>query len=307
MRILVTGGLGFLGHAIIPKLIERGHTPIALSSQPGSKGSLENVDISYANVLDLNHITKVIHQIQPEGIIHLAALTQVRDSFESPLDYFEVNAVGTNNLLRAIEKLPPIPVVFASTAAVYGPCKGHIEENHPTLPTNPYGASKLAAENLLLACANTGAIGLTIIRCFNISGAVGDITESTQSSIISRALLVAAKKASYLPLNGDGSVVREFTHVKDIAAAMCLALDKIQIGKTNIYNIGSGTQCSMLNVIKQVEKITDQTVPIEFRPPRQEPKILVADSTSIRRDLQWTPKYPQLDKIIEDAWKANRV
>jgi len=228
----------------------------------------------------------------------------VRDSFEAPLDYYDVNVGGTLNLLASLAGLPPVPVVFASTGAVYGFCEGNISEDQPAQPANPYGAGKLAAEELLRYHAATGAIGVVTLRCFNIAGAVDGVGDADTTRIIPKAIAVAAGRADVLGINGDGKAVREFTHVADVADAMVLGLAAARPGTGATYNIGSGIEATMLDVVHIVESITGRQLPVEHLPPKPEPAVLVADSDRIRRDLDWRPRRSSLEQIIRDAWAA---
>ena len=303
-RVLVTGALGFLGHAVVRRLIDAGHTPIALSSRPRARSSIPSVETVHVDLRDRAKLVEVFRSIMPDGVCHLAALTRVRDSFESPLDYFDVNVGGTSALLNATRGCNPIPVAYASTVAVYGRCEGQISENHPVLPINPYGVSKLAAEQLLGYHAKTGAVGATVLRCFNLSGAVDSVGDSDLTCIIPKALAVAAGQVSHVDINGDGSTVREFIHVADAASAIVMGLEASQAGEVAIYNVGSGVKSTILDVIRTVEHVTRQPVPVKHHPPKVEPTTLTANSTSIQRELGWKPKYTSLEMMIADAWKA---
>jgi len=198
MRVLITGGLGFLGHALTCQLVAGGHEAVVLSSRPGAESPLEGVQVVHADIRDRDTLTQTLLAAAPDGVCHLAALTRVRDSFAAPLAYYDVNVGGTASLLHALTDLAPLPVVFASTGAVYGVCEGRIGEHWPTLPTNPYGASKLAAEQLLAYHAETGAIAAVTLRCFNVSGAAGGVGDGDTTRIIPKAVAVAAGRADML-------------------------------------------------------------------------------------------------------------
>ena len=304
MRVLVTGGLGFVGHAVTRRLADAGHVPVVLTSRPDGQSRVAGVPVLQADVRDRDALRRVVEQARPEGVCHLAGLTRVRDSFEAPLGYYDVNVGGTVNLLASLGGLPPVPVVFASTGAVYGFCEGNISEDQPTQPANPYGASKHAAENVLRYHAGTGAIGVVTLRCFNITGAVDRVGDTDTTRIIPKAIAVAAGQADVLGINGDGKAVREFTHVADVADAMVLGLAAAKPGTAATYNIGSGIEVTMLDVVRTVEAITGRQLPVEHHPPKPEPAVLVANSDRIRRDLEWQPRRASLEQIIRDAWGA---
>jgi UDP-glucose 4-epimerase len=301
---LVTGGLGYLGHAVTRRLVDTGHQPIVLTSRDGARSRVEGVPAFRADIRDREAMRRVVGNVQPDGACHLAALTRVRDSFESPLDYYDVNVGGTINLLTALADGPAVPVVFASTGAVYGLCEGHIREDQPTLPTSPYGASKLAAEDLLRYHATSGSIGLVTLRCFNIGGAVDGVGDTDTTRIIPKAIAVAAGLADHLGINGDGKAVREFTHVGDVASALVTALEAAKPGVAGTYNIGSGVESTMLDIVNAVEKTSGRVVAVEYLPPKPEPAVLIADSTRISDDLGWQPRESTLDQIIHDSWTS---
>jgi UDP-glucose 4-epimerase len=263
-----------------------------------------DVPVVQADIRDRVALRRVVSQVRPEGVCHLAALTRVRDSFEAPLDYYDVNVGGTLNLLASLAGQPAVPVVFASTGAVYGFCEGNISEDQPTRPANPYGASKQAAEDVLRHHAATGAIGVVTLRCFNIAGAVDHIGDPDTTRIIPMAIAVATGQAGVLGINGDGTTVREFTHVADVADAMILGLDAARPGTAATYNIGSGIEVTLVDVVRTVASITGHQLPVEHHPARPEPAVLLADSDRIRRDLGWHPRRSSLDQIIRDAWSA---
>lgn len=300
MRVLVTGGCGFLGHAVVRALLDDGHQPVVMSSRGDAKPT-EGAELVVADLRNLQQTNEAVSAATVDAVCHLAALTRVRDSFERPLDYFDVNTSGTMNLLRSLEG---VPVAFASTGAVYGPCEGRIVEAQVPAPTNAYGASKLAAEAVLRFQAKTGRVGVTVLRCFNMSGAVDGVGDNDLSRVIPKSLAVAAGQAPCLQMNGDGSALREFSHVADVARALVIALGATKLGEFRLYNVGSGIECSMAEVVQTVHEVTDRDVPVEHRPPQPEPQVLSADSSALRRDLGWKPRYVNLRELIVDAWQV---
>jgi nucleoside-diphosphate-sugar epimerase len=171
MRVLVTGALGFVGNAVCWQLAKQaGHDVVALSSRPGTLSKVTGVETVHADLRDRDAVRQIVDHVRPAGVCHLAALTRVRDSFDQPLEYFDANVGGTVTLLDALAAGPPVPVVFMSTGAVYGQCDGRVTEGEPRRPTNPYGASKAAAEDVMAHQAATEAIGVAILRCFNVAG-----------------------------------------------------------------------------------------------------------------------------------------
>jgi UDP-glucose 4-epimerase len=304
VRVLVTGATGFIGRAVVRQLTMAGHsvTGFARTPRPCS------CNLRTGDILDQ---TALEHAVEgADAVCHLAALTLVRESFEKPVRYFRVNVTGTLNLLDAMNTEAhragrPLRLVFASTCAVYGtPERQPITEIHEPAPSSPYGASKLAAETAIGYQAALGTIGAVTLRTFNVAGAVDGHGDPDVTRIIPRALLVAAGQADRLNVNGDGSAIREYTHVGDLAEAYAAALNAAEPGRHRIYNVGSGVGVSVREVIEAAERITGRPVPVHWDPPASEPRELRADSSRIKTDLGWQPSRSGLDTIVADAWQA---
>ena len=308
MRVLVTGGLGFVGNAVTHVLHDAGHQVSVLTHTSRPQASLPAaVQLLHGDLRDLHALRRQLGGRGIEAVCHLAGLARVRDSFERPLDYFEVNVSGTANLLRALIEASPIAptIVFASTGAVYGShAEGKLTEDLPALPDTPYAASKRAAEQLLEYQAGAGAIGATVLRCFAISGAYNGLGDQDATRIIPKALQVAAGLAPSIEINGDGSAVREFTHVLDVADAYRRAVEAASPGKFSCYNVGTGSGVTMNDIVTAVAAITRRQIPVQRNPPRAEPHVLVADSSLLRRALGWSTTNSSLERILEDSWQA---
>lgn len=304
MHVLVTGGSGFVGYAVVRVLARVGHSVTVLSRS--GRGHVDASAVLCVDIADRAELTSALAGQSFDGVCHLAALTQVRDSFAEPLRYFDVNLAGTVNLLSALADNGSTPaVVFVSTGAVYGSgVEGRLAETAPVRPENPYAASKHAAETLLAYHAEAGAIGATVLRCFSIAGACDGVGDPDQTRILPKALHVAAGLAPAVRINGDGSAVREFTHVLDVAEACRLALDATQTGEHQLYNVGSGLAVSMRDIITAVAERTGRDIPVEHGASKPEPHTLMADSSKIRTALGWTAPASILDRIIDDAWQA---
>jgi UDP-glucose 4-epimerase len=314
VRVLVTGAAGFVGRAVAARLVQAGHevTGLVHERSPVDEGTLSGVVYARADVLDCSSLRHVIEHGGYEGVCHLAALTAVRTSFREPLRYFAVNVHGTVNLLAVLAETAAatgqVPrVVFASTAAVYGqPVRLPVTEDHPVWPTSPYGASKVAVDRLLGYHAANGAIGAVSLRCFNIAGAADGRGDCDLTRLIPKAVSVAAGVIDQIVVNGDGSAVREFVHVTDMADAYALALDAVEAGRHEVFNVGSGIGVSIREVLETVERVTGHRVPAVSRPAADEPQALVADSSRIRARLGWRPRRSGLSCIIADTWEAMR-
>lgn len=304
MRVLVTGAFGFLGTAVVRRLAIAGHEIVALTSRAENRPSAEITSVIRGDIRDASAVARAVAGV--DAVCHLAALTRVRESFERPSEYFDVNERGTAALVSAMSAEAersgrPLRIAHASTAAVYGtPARQPIDEHAPPAPTSPYGESKLAADRLILS-ATTPKLSAVIFRIFNIAGAVAGRTDDDQSRIIPKALSVARGAVSHLQVNGDGSAIRDFVHVDDLARAFAIAIDHPMSEPASVFNVGA-TCASVAEIIETVERVTGSQLPVEHLRPKPEPPRLVADTTRIRADLGWKPERSSLVEIVSDAW-----
>jgi UDP-glucose 4-epimerase len=304
MRILVTGATGFVGNAVVRQLAAAGHEVVGFART----GRHCPCELRMGDIIDQAAVERAVEGA--DGVCHLAALTQVRQSFEEPVRYFRVNLGGTLNLLDAMNAEAQrigrrLRLVFASTGAVYGaPETQPITEGQEAGPGNPYGASKLAAEAAIGYQAALGGISAITLRAFNVAGAVDGHGDPDTSRIIPKTLLVAAGKADCLKVNGDGAAIREYTHVGDVARAYAAALDAADSVDHRVYNVGSGVGVSVREVIETAERITGRQVSVRWGPPASEPRELRVDSSRIRSELGWEPTRSGLEAIVADAWQA---
>ncbi|MCX4779992.1 NAD-dependent epimerase/dehydratase family protein [Streptomyces sp. NBC_01264] len=303
----MTGAYGFVGNAVVRRLAEAGHEVVALTHRPAD-APLPELPVSRVfrgDIRDRKALEGALDGV--EGVCHLAALTRVRESFDRPEEYQAVNAGGTEALLDALAAVSPglAPrVILGSTAAVYGaPERQPIGEDTVPAPSNPYGVSKLAADDVLRARAEAGAVEAVSLRCFNISGAVSGVGDADESRIIPKAVAVAAGRYPQLEMNGDGDAIRDFVHVDDLARAYVLALEASTSASYRVYNVGA-TAASMREIVATVERVTGRAVPVVHRPPQPEPPRLVADISRITTDLGWKPERSGLEQLVADAWSV---
>ncbi|WP_432838885.1 NAD-dependent epimerase/dehydratase family protein [Dactylosporangium sp. CA-092794] len=309
MRVLVTGGLGYLGHATMLELQAAGHDVVVMTRGRADAKPPAGAELAEGDIRDRKRVAEIVKAEQFEGVCHLAAVAQGRESFADPLTYWDVNTAGTLNLLMALDAVkhdrPPARFVFASSHVVYGAnYDGALSEDLAPRPNSPYGASKAAAEDLVRAYAATGAIGAVTLRCFNLAGAVDGHGDIDTARIIPNVFRAITGQLEHVTLNGTGSAVRDFVHVRDAASAVLSALNATRVGESRTYNIASGHGVSVAEIIEAAQMASGRAVPVRRNPPQPEAQHLVADVTLAARDLGWTPRHSALDEIIADAWNA---
>jgi UDP-glucose 4-epimerase len=307
VRVLVTGGFGFIGTAVVRRLALSGHEVIALTHrEPGEPTPTSDADaIVRADVCDADAVRAAVRDA--DAVCHLAALTSVRESFARADEYWKVNATGTSVLLNSLrrsaqERNRPVRFVYASTHSIYGaPVHQPVREDTPAAPTSPYGESKAAAERLVATGARSDLLGAVCLRIFNAAGAVAGATDTDDSRLIPKVLAVAAGRAPLIEINGDGTAIRDYVHVDDVARAFAMALPACEPGSHQVYNVGA-TPASVSDVIATAGQVTGRTIPLTRNPPKPEPERIVADTTLIRRQLAWAPERSSLAEIVADAW-----
>jgi UDP-glucose 4-epimerase len=311
MRVLVTGGAGYIGSVVTAALLEGGHEVTVLDDL--STGHEDAVPEGARFVrATLQDSAPVLADVRPEAVLHFAAKSLVGQSQEAPELYWENNVGGTLALLEAMRAAGCRRIVFSSTAATYGePEQVPIPEDAPTRPTNTYGASKLAVDAMLTSYAVAYSFAAVSLRYFNVGGAAYGRGERhmTETHLIPIALQVAAGSREALTVYGDdyatpdGTCIRDYVHVQDLAAAHLLALPAPAPGEHRIYNLGSGTGFSVQEMVDAVREATGHPLPVVVGPRRAgDPARLVASSARIHQDLGWTPAHT-LQEIVADAWK----
>ncbi|MEO2069357.1 MAG: UDP-glucose 4-epimerase GalE [Desulfurobacteriaceae bacterium] len=316
MRILVTGGAGYIGSHVVKKLGERGYEILVLDNL--SKGHKEAVLYGKLVVADLEEeerLNSIVESFKPDAVMHFAAFIEVAESVKDPLKYYKNNTANTLNLLKVIVKNRVKNFIFSSTAAVYGnPQNIPIKEDEPIKPINPYGQSKAFVEKILEDFSLSYDLRYVSLRYFNAAGAdeSGLIGEShdPETHLIPLILKTAKGERKVIKIFGtdypttDGTCVRDYIHVNDLADVHLLALDYLLSGgKSEVFNCGYGFGFSVREVVETAKKVTGKEFKVEEAPRRPgDPAILVADSTKLKKTLSWTPKYDDLEFIIRTAW-----
>ena len=313
MKLLVTGGTGYIGSVVAYQLVEAGHEVVILDdlSKGHEEAAPEGTRFVRGDLLDADQLRDVFGE-GFDGVIHLAARSTVGESVEHPELYYRTNVCGTLNLLDAMREAGVRRLVFSSTAAVYGePEEVPILESAPTLPTNPYGASKLAADQMIGYEASAHGLAAASLRYFNVAGASGSFGElhDPETHLIPIVLQAAAGTRDSVKIFGtdyptrDGTAVRDYIHVEDLGHAHLLALEAAKEGEHRVYNLGNGAGFSVLEVIEVARRVTSRHIEAVESPRRQgDPPVLVASSERIRSELGWRPEKPGLEAMISDAW-----
>jgi UDP-glucose 4-epimerase len=313
MRLLVTGGAGYIGSVVAAQLLEAGHqVTVADNLAKGHEWAVAPAaEFVEVDLLDSPRLTEVMAR-GFDGVLHFAALSLVGESVAEPVRYFRTNVGGTMNLLDAMRGAGVSRLVFSSTAATYGePDEVPIEETAPTVPTNPYGASKLAVDTAIAFESAASGLGATSLRYFNVAGASGSYGElhDPETHLIPLVLRTAVGLRDSIQIYGtdyptpDGTAVRDYIHVEDLARAHLLALDAIAAGIHSIYNLGNGTGFSVREVIETARAVTGRPIPaVEVGRRAGDPAVLVASSDRIKAELGWVPEKPGLDLMVADAW-----
>jgi len=319
--VLVTGGAGYIGSHIVRRLQEDDRKVVVLDDL--SEGHREAVPAELLHVGDFSDcdlVRTICRDHAVDYVVHMAANCQVGESVENPAKYYRNNLVNSLALLDTVCEAGVKGLVFSSTAAVYGePVQVPITEDHPTAPTNPYGETKLAFENALSWYRKAHGLRYVALRYFNAAGAHpdGDIGEdhAPESHLVPLIIQAALNPDRALKVFGtdyptpDGTCVRDYIHISDLAAAHVLALAAMDRGAVDgaSFNLGNGEGFSVRDVIRTVEQVVGKPVPVEDAPRRAgDPAVLVASSGLIREALGWQPDFPDLLSIIRTAWNWHR-
>ena len=320
MKIAVTGGAGYIGSFMTKVLVEKGDEVVVIDSL--ERGNKEVIDprakLIPGNILDKNFILNVFSSNKFEAVIHFAGYISMEESVNNPALYFENNTFGALNIISGMQKNGLNNFIFSSTAGVYGnPIKTPIPEDHPKNPTNPYGESKLMVEKILLWFNKVFNINFACLRYFNASGAAidGSMGEDhkPETHIIPNAINALLNNEVFY-LYGqdyktpDGTCVRDYIHVLDLVESHVLVLKKLtNDGGGHYYNVGTGNGYSNKEIIETLKKIANKDFKVEIKERRPgDAETLIADSTKIKTELGFLPKYSDLETIIKSAWEWHK-
>ena len=316
MQILVTGGAGYIGSHTAKYLAAAGHTPVVFDDlSQGHERAVQWGPLERGSLGDTARLDEVFAAYRIDTVVHFAANALVGESMSHPAKYFRTNTLGTFNLLEAMRAAGVGDIVFSSTCATYGnPIRVPIDETHPQAPVNPYGESKLMVEKMLRWYGESYGLRWIALRYFNAAGADPDGTigeeHDPESHLI--PLVIGGVLGTRPPVKvfgtdyptPDGTAIRDYIHVMDLADAHLRALDRLRSStRSQAINLGTGRGHSVREVIDTVQRASGRDVPFELAPRRAgDPPELVADPARAREALGWTPRYPELATIVEHAW-----
>src|SRR5262245_10810565 len=320
MRILVTGGAGYIGSHTVRLLLNHGHdVRIYDSLETGHRAAVPAERLIVADLKDVDRLDHVLITHRIEAVVHFAAFCYVGESVTDPGKYYQNNLINSLNLLERMRRADVKRMVFSSTCATYGlPERQPLTEDMPQKPVNPYGNTKLAFERALSDYASAYQMGYAALRYFNAAGASPDGSlgedHDPETHLIPRVIWAAMGKIPHIDVFGtdyptpDGTCIRDYVHIEDLAEAHRLVLNKLEPGGGLAYNVATGRGSSVREVIRAVEAVTGKQVPLKEGPRRPgDPAELTADGSKIRRELGWEPKYPDLRSIVETAWNWHRT
>lgn len=317
MKVLVTGGAGYIGSHAVKVLLNKGYDVVVVDNL--ATGHVEAVDerakLYIGDIADEGFMGKVFSENEIKGVIHFAAFSLVGESMTNPYKYYENNVSKTNHLLKSMVENNVLNLVFSSTAATYGePEKTPIYETDSQIPTNVYGQTKLAMEHMIQWYGKAHGLNNVALRYFNVAGAIedGSIGEAhnPETHLIPIILQVANGKRAKINVFGDdyntkdGTCIRDYIHVLDLCEAHILALEYLINGNpSDNFNLGSGEGFSVLEMIEAARRVTNHPIPAEMAPRRAgDPAVLIANSDKARKVLGWVPTRENIEVMIRDAW-----
>ncbi|WP_099020430.1 UDP-glucose 4-epimerase GalE [Mycolicibacterium palauense] len=317
MKLLVTGGAGYVGSVCAAVLLEHGHEVVVLDDLSTGHADAVPAGAAFVEGDIAEDAAGVLTGGGFDGVLHFAAKSLVGESVSAPERYWHGNVVKTLELLEAIRTAGVPRLVFSSTAATYGePESVPITETSPTRPTNAYGATKLAIDHAITSYAVAHGLAATSLRYFNVAGAYAGLGErhTTETHLIPLVLQVAAGRREEILVFGtdwptaDGTAVRDYIHVRDLADAHVLALQCARPSAHGIYNLGNGTGFSVREVIDCCRRVTGRPIPSRDVERRAgDPAVLIASSAAATAELGWRPRHTTLEEIVADAWEFTRT
>src|SRR6185436_2437923 len=315
MRVLVTGGAGYIGSVVTEELVNDGHEVVVYDNlSKGHRGAVvDGALFVEGDLFEADKLRQTLNDNRTDAVIHMAAFSLVGESVEKPAKYYQNNVVAGLVLLDTMRDCGVSRIVFSSTAATYGePEKQPIVESDPTNPTNPYGETKLAFERAMHWHEAAYGVRYASLRYFNAAGATAHcgVDHDPETHLIPITLQAAAGKRTHVEVYGedyatpDGTCIRDYIHVVDLARAHILALDLLE-ERSAIYNLGCGGDgYSVKDVIETARRVTGKEIPVRVGPRRPgDPAVLIASSDRIKRELGWGPKFQDLEVIVESAWR----
>ncbi|HMK31556.1 MAG TPA: UDP-glucose 4-epimerase GalE [Terriglobales bacterium] len=317
-RILVTGGAGYIGSVVAAELVKKSFTVTVYDNlSHGSRAAVpKGAELVVGDVCDRSSLSRLFTDKKFDAVMHFAALIEAGESMKVPESYFRNNSANALTLLEAVLEHKVPRFVFSSTAALYGnPERVPIEETDALRPTNAYGESKLLVERMLAWFHRVHGLRYASLRYFNAAGAARQLGEDhrPESHLVPLVLQVALGKRESVSIYGadyatpDGTCLRDYIHVLDLASAHLLALEALKSRGRLIYNLGNGRGFSVLQVVETARRITGHAIPVEEVERRPgDPAVLVASSERIKRELGWTPQHPELEQIVRSAWEWRR-
>jgi len=316
VKLLVTGGAGYVGSVCAKVLLENGHQVVVVDDLSTGNADAVPPGVEFVGGDMVAAARNLLGDGSFDGVLHFAAKSLVGESVQSPELYWQANVVKTLGLLEEIRAAGTPRLVFSSTAATYGePETVPITEDAPARPTNAYGATKLAIDNAITSYAHAHGLAATSLRYFNVAGAYAGLGErhAVETHLIPLVLAVAAGQRSEILVYGtdwptpDGTPIRDYIHVRDLAEAHLLALQHAQPGAHRIYNLGSGTGFSVREVIDCCRRVTGRPIAARDVARRAgDPAVLVASSALAGSELGWRPRHTSLEEIVTDAWEFTR-
>lgn len=316
MKVLVTGGAGYIGSHTAKELQRQGYTPVVMDSLVcGHQSAVKWGPFYHCDILETEKVIQVIRDEKIEVVVHFAAFSVVGDSVREPLKYYENNVLGSLSLLKAMNKTGLKKIIFSSTCATYGePSSSPILESFVQQPLHPYGRSKLMVENILKDYVSAHQFSVTVLRYFNAAGADRDLeigeSHDPETRLIPLAIEAAHDPKKALTIYGDdyptsdGTGVRDYIHVSDLARVHILALEHLKPNLVSCYNLGTGHGYSVKEVIDRISLVTGKKVNIKIGKRRPgDPPILVASGEKADQELKWKPVESDLSHIIETANK----